>query len=92
MESLKVMEIYIWILTGLIGFILPILLMIAAGTIKKLNQKLDEFVEAIQQLNIINTRNIEQIKTLYSNKTETDAKLTDHETRIRTIEIKCKRL
>ena len=86
------MEVYLWILTGLVAFILPIFTMIVAGNIRSLNIRIQEFVKAIEQLNLNNAKNIEQIKTLYTNNENTTNDLADHESRIRCLETKCRNL
>lgn len=80
---------YIWVLTGALGFVISIGVIIISSLIKSLTEKMNKMLEGIDSLNRLTTAQTEQIKALYDNKGETDRRLNDHGDRIRNIEIKC---
>lgn len=79
---------YIWVLSGVLGFLITVGTLILSTVAKNLGQKLETLTESIQELNVCTARQTEQIKTLFSDKEITDRRLNDHSDRIRTLEIK----
>jgi hypothetical protein len=84
-------QVYIWILSGTLGFILTIMVIVATAMARNLGVKLNELLVSLNQLIIVTTQQTEQIKTLFNNNESTEKRLHDHAERIRDIELNCKR-
>lgn len=89
MDAVK--DVYIWILTGVLAVLLPISIGITAAFIKKLNEKIDELITAIQRLNQYNAAATVTMAALEESRRSINHKLSQQETLIRTLELNCKR-
>lgn len=83
----EVQEVYVWILSGVLGILITIGTYILSSLIKNLTNKLETLTKSIQELNVCTATQTEQIKTLFNDKETTDRRLNDHADRIRTLEI-----
>lgn len=88
----EILKVYIWVLTGALGLVVSVGILVISGLIKSLTERMDEMLKGINNLNTLTTQQNEQIKTLYNNKADTDFRLNDHGKRLRDLEIKCKNL
>ena len=86
-------EVYIWILSGVLGFLLTFFIIIARIVARNVGDKFDVLAKAIQDLSNLTVQQTEQIKTLFMNKDETNKRLNnvdnkqdDHASRIRELE------
>lgn len=83
------MEIYVWVLSGVLTFVIGITIMILTASVKGITQKINDLIESMERLNISNAQLIEKSNTLFSSKAETDRRLNDHADRLRLLEINC---
>lgn len=83
----EVQEVYIWILSGVLGFVITIGTIIITSVTKSLGEKLETLTESINELNVCTTKQTEQIKTLFCDKESMNKRLDDHASRIRQLEI-----
>lgn len=80
-------EVYLWIVSSVLSFVISIGIIIATGLVKSLTKKLNDLVEAMSELNVSNATIIEQLKTIFKNSEETNRRLNDHAERLRALEI-----
>ena len=89
-EENILMEVYIWILSGVLGFLLTFFIIIFRIVARNVGDKFDVLAKAIQNLSNLTVLQTEQIRTLFLNKDETNKRLNnvdnkqdDHASRIR---------
>lgn len=90
MNDAKQLELMVWILSGLLGFIITIIVLIFTSIAKNLSSKLTELITGQNTTNVSIAHMVEQIKTLFSDKLETERRLNDLGDRVRDIELNCK--
>lgn len=89
-ENTQNLEVYVWILSGVLGFLITTGTIIVTALARSLSQKITTLIESQERLNVSNAIVIEQIKTLFAVKQETERRLNDHAERLRDIELNCK--
>jgi hypothetical protein len=89
-QQAEVLKVYIWVLSGVLGFLITLLTVVGNAMAKNLGEKLTELIKSVDKLVVITTQQTEQIKTLFSNKENAEERLSDHDRRIREIELNCK--
>ena len=68
---------------------ITVFLMIVQNMATKLGKKFDGLLESVQTLTSNSIQQTEQIKTLFTEYTETTRRLNNHTDRIRDIELQC---
>lgn len=86
-----VQEVYIWILGGVLGFLITAGMLVVSAYFKSLGEKIEALTESIQELSGNNAKQSEQISSLYAERVQVQERLNDHGKRIRKIEITCAR-
>lgn len=84
----QISEVYIWVLSGVLGFVVTVGTIILSSVARNLGRKLESLTDSIERLNVCTATQTEQIKTLFNDKQTTERRLNDHSDRIRHLEIK----
>lgn len=84
-----VQEVYIWILGGVLSFLITAGMLVVSAYFKSLGQKIEALTESILELSGNNAKQTEQINSLFSERVQVQDRLNDHGRRIRKIEITC---
>ena len=85
----EVQQIYIWILGGVLTFLITIGTLIISAYFASLGKKIEALTVSIQDLTNNNTKQTEQITALFTDKTVVQERLNEHGKRIRQIELTC---
>lgn len=89
MAGKEILEVYIWVLSGVLGFLITVLILGGATIANSIGKKIDNLVESVKELSVLTASQNEQIKTLFNTDVETARRLNDHGERLRDIEIQC---
>lgn len=90
MEQIKAtQEVYIWILGGVLGFLITAGMLVVSAYFKSLGEKIEALTESIHDLSGNNAKQTEQINALFTERVQVQDRLNDHGKRIRKIEITC---
>lgn len=79
-------EVYIWVLSGVLGLLLTVLVIVGRMVAINISKKFDDLLKSIKQLSDLTIQQTEQIRTLFMNREETNKRLNDHASRIRKLE------
>lgn len=82
-------EVYIWILGGVLGFLITAGMLVVSAYFKSLGEKIEALTESIHDLSGNNAKQTEQINALFTERVQVQERLNDHGKRIRKIEITC---
>ena len=82
-------EVYIWVLSGVLTFMISLLVIVGTSMAKQLGKKLDALTDSMNELIQLTSRQTEQIKTLYNNESASTHRINDHANRLREIELRC---
>jgi hypothetical protein len=84
-------QVYVWLLSGVLAFLITVITIVGTSMARNLGDKLTALLASVDKLIVVTTQQTEQIKTLFNNNESTEKRLNDHAERIRDIELNCKR-
>lgn len=88
-QIIATQEVYIWILGGVLGFLITAGMLVVSAYFKSLGEKIEALTEIIHDLSGNNAKQTEQINELFTERVQLQERLNDHGKRIREIEITC---